>query len=179
MEVALSLTIMPAQPAWLHRVDDICRELDSLPRPWLERADIEALLRVRRRRAQQILEACSTAQVGSSSVTTPEALAAHLRRMASGTDAEYELRRREKVGQALSDLRRTWTSQPRVVVEAPVQVASQKLRDLPEGVELSPGCITVRFSSPQEALERLLALAMAIGNDLQEFQETIGPGSGD
>ncbi len=165
---------MPAQPAWIPRIEAVCRDLEQLPRPWLERADIEVMLGVRRRRAQQLLEACATGQVGSSSVTTPVALAEYLRRIASGTDAEHERNRRERVGRVLNDLRTKWTSQPRVVVEAPVRVASQKLRDLPEGVELAPGCITVRFASPGEALERLLALAMAIGNDLEEFQEVIG-----
>jgi hypothetical protein len=44
------------------------------------------------------------------------------------------------------------------------------VKDLPPGIQLSPGRITVEFQRPQEALERLLALAMAIGNDLDQFE---------
>jgi len=44
---------------------------------------------------------------------------------------------------------------------------------LPEGVELGPGCITVRFSQPQEALQKLMALAMAISQNPQAFDERV------
>jgi hypothetical protein len=37
-------------------------------------------------------------------------------------------------------------------------------------VRLEPGRITVEFEEPHEALEKLLALAMAISNDFQEFE---------
>ena len=45
------------------------------------------------------------------------------------------------------------------------RVQERDLQGLPEGVELSPGTITVRFSRPQEALEKLVALAMAIDHN--------------
>jgi len=44
---------------------------------------------------------------------------------------------------------------------------------LPEGVELAPGSITVRFRDPDEALRKLLALAMAIGQNRLAFEERV------
>jgi hypothetical protein len=37
-------------------------------------------------------------------------------------------------------------------------------------VRIEPGRITVEFEDPHAALEKLLALAMAIGNDFESFE---------
>jgi hypothetical protein len=58
-------------------------------------------------------------------------------------------------------------------VEAPIHVTRQTFAGL-EGVTVSPGCITVEFDGPQSALEKLLALAMAIGNDFETFERLAG-----
>jgi hypothetical protein len=44
---------------------------------------------------------------------------------------------------------------------------------LPEGVELSPGSILVRFSDPDDALRKLMALAMAISQNRPAFEERV------
>jgi hypothetical protein len=44
---------------------------------------------------------------------------------------------------------------------------------LPEGVELGPGSITVRFGEPQEALQKLMALAMAISHNPRAFDDRV------
>jgi hypothetical protein len=51
-----------------------------------------------------------------------------------------------------------------------VAVLGQRFEGLPEGVAVVPGQITVRFRTATEALEKLLALAMAIGNDRDRFE---------
>jgi hypothetical protein len=43
----------------------------------------------------------------------------------------------------------------------------------PEGVELAPGSITVRFREPDEALQKLMALALAIGQNRPAFEERV------
>jgi hypothetical protein len=70
----------------------------------------------------------------------------------------------------IEQLRRERIEEPQVLVEAPVGVMSQQLRNLPEGVSIGPGRITVEFSDPRQALENLLALAMAIGNEYEAFE---------
>jgi hypothetical protein len=44
---------------------------------------------------------------------------------------------------------------------------------LPAGVELAPGSITVRFREPDEALQKLMALAMAISQNRLAFNERV------
>ena len=43
-------------------------------------------------------------------------------------------------------------------VEAPSAIVNQELGNLPEGVSITPGRITVTFNTTQQALEKLLAL---------------------
>src|SRR4051794_29168516 len=102
---------MPALPGWISRIDLIIQELGALPRPFVDRATLEHLLRVGRRRAQQILAPC---------VSDRELLIAHLRAIADGVDGQYERRRRSKVARYLEQLRTERTTQPHLLVEAPV-----------------------------------------------------------
>ena len=161
---------MPDKPTWYGRLEEIIVELNGLPWPWIDRETVQSLLKVGRRRAQQILQPCVGRQIGASGVADRAELIAHLTRLAAGDDAHYERRRRQRLAQVMEGLRAAALAQPKVLVEAPVTVLNQQFADLPSGVSVSPGSITINFTTPNEALQRLLALAMAIGNDFQEFE---------
>ena len=174
---------MPARPAWYGRLDEIVAELEALPRPWVDRATLEFLLRVGPRRAQQIMAGCITERIGTSSLADREMLIEHLRALAEGDTGHYERRRRKKVAAAIESMRHEWMKEPRVLVEASATIVNQEFEDLPEGVELAPGRITVRFDEPQQALEKMLALAMAAGRDMERFEQLVrhpagGPAQG-
>ena len=161
---------MPDKPIWYGRLDSIIAELETLPCPWIDRAAVEQVLCVGRRRAQQILAPCITRRVGASGVAERSRFITHLRSLAAGETAFYEQQRRRKVARHIDELRQAWLEQPRVMVEAPAAVANQRFAQLPDGVSIGPGRITIDFPSPQGALEKLLALAMAIGNDMDQFE---------
>lgn len=161
---------MPDKPTWYGRLDQVLVELDRLPWPWIDRETLQSLLQVGPRRAQQIMRPCVTRQVGANGVADRQELIAHLKRLASGDEAHYERRRRQRLAQLLERYRQAALAEPRVLVEAPTAVLGQHLANLPEGVSLRPGTISIEFSSPDQALQRLLALAMAIGNDFSEFE---------
>ena len=131
---------------------------------------IEEVLGVGRRRAQQILAPCITDRVGSSGLGDRRQVIARLRQLAEGEDGRYERRRRRRLGAVLSKLNEEFVSRPRVLVEAPARIAARGIDELPEGILLETGRITVSFGDPREALEKLLALAMAIGNDYDWFE---------
>ncbi len=161
---------MPDKPTWYGQLDEVIAELGRLPWPWVDSKTLQALLRVGPRRAQQILRPCVTRQIGINGVAGRDELIAHLKRLAAGDDAHYERRRRQRLALVLDELRRAALAQPKVLVEAPTTVRNQEFADLPDGVSVSPGSIAITFSTPNEALQRLLALAMAIGNDFAEFE---------
>jgi hypothetical protein len=151
---------VPAKSSWCSKINDIANQLAALPRPFVDRATVEFLLGVGRRRAQQIMAPCITDRVGASGLAGRDALVVHLRRLAEGEEVYYERQRRRKVAGIVAQLQRERRERPRLLVEAPLRMVSQGLADLPEGVRLEPGRITVTFDEPRQALEKLLALAM-------------------
>jgi hypothetical protein len=161
---------MPARPAWISRINEICDGLEQLPRPFVDRSTLEVLLQVGRRRAQQILAPCVSDHVGANSLADRDAVIRRLRKIAVGEDERFEVERQRKVAGVIEKLRQERIQQPQILIEAPVRVMSQQLRNLPEGVSIAPGRLTIEFAGPQQALEKLLALAMAIGNDYEAFE---------
>ena len=164
---------MPAKPAWYGDLNYILEQLHALPRPFLDRATVEFLLGVGRRRAQQIMAPCIIEHIGTNGLADRDLLITRLRELAEGNQGYYEIRRRRKVAEVLRQLRREHVEQRQLLVEAPVQVVNQEFQDLPPGIRLEPGRVTVEFSQPQEALEKFLALAMAISNDFERFERSI------
>jgi len=160
---------------WYGRLDGVIAELSQLPWPWVDRETLQMLLQVGRRRAQQILRPCVSRQVGANGVADREELIAHLKRLAAGDEAHYEQRRRQRLALVLEGLRREALARPKVFVAAPAAVIEQEFANLPQGVSIAPGAISITFTSPNEALERLLALAMAIGNDFSQFERLAEP----
>lgn len=161
---------VPRKPGWYGKLDGIVRELERLPRPFVDRAALEVLLGVGRRRAQQILAPCVTERVGSNGLADRHALIARLRQVAAGDDGYYEQRRRQRLAGILVRLRNERLERPQLLVEAPGAVVGQDFENLPAGIGFGPGRITVDFQEPPEALEKLLALAMAISNDFACFE---------
>lgn len=113
-------------------------------------------------------------------VAGTEDVVAHLERIAAGEETYYEDRRKKQLWERLSEARREWVRQPPVLVEMSAkQVRQVDLHDfegLPEGVELSPGSIHVQFRDPVEALQKLMALAMAISRNREAFDRLVGLG---
>jgi hypothetical protein len=168
---------MPDKPLWFDRLPQAIRELEENPEPWIHRPTLEALLGVGRRRAQQLLSPLAHQRIGTSLVASRADVIAHLKRVAAGEEAWYEERRRQRLWTKLDDLRRDWISQPPVLVEvSEAQIRKVERHDfdgLPEGVELAPGSITVRFHEPDEALQKLMALAMAISRNRHAFDKRV------
>jgi uncharacterized protein YbjQ (UPF0145 family) len=164
---------MPDRPLWYTRLEAAIRELERLPYPWVDRQALETVLGIGRRRAQQILAPLVRHTIGKSGLAPRQDVIGHLRRLAAGEPAHYENRRRERFRAALERMYQEALERPRVLVEAPASITRQEFEDLPDGVRLGPGEISVRFRDKEEALQRLLALAMAIGNDPDGFERRI------
>jgi len=161
---------MPAKPKWYGRLAQIVTDLEALPLPWVTRGTVEFMLGVGPRRAQQIIAPCAVEQIGSSLVADRRLLILHLRALAGGEDAHYESERQRKLARVLDGLRRDWVERPKLLVAAPLAIVNQRINDLPDGVVLAHGRITIEFTTPVEALEKLLALAMAVGQDMAGFE---------
>ena len=144
-----------------------------MPRAFVDRATVEFLLGVSRRRAQQIMAPCIMQRLGSNGLADRDALVAHLARLANGNDGYYERQRRQKVATVLTQLRTERLQRPQLLVQAPVNVIAQDLKNLPQGVQLEPGRIIIAFDNAQQALEKLLAFVMAVSNDFDQFERQV------
>ena len=165
---------MPDKPVWWRHLPQAIDQLEALPFPWVDRATLEALLGVGRRRAQQILQPLVSHSVGKSGLALKDAVVSHLRTLAAGNAAFTERQRRERLHALLNEARAEARRHPRVLVEAPAALANQTLTDLPAGIRLLPGRIVIEgFLDPEEAKQKLLALVLAIGNDPDGFDAAI------
>src|SRR5512146_3122151 len=101
---------MPAKPRWLLRVPEMIATLSALPTPWVDRAVIERVFGLRRRRAIQLLHAFEGFQVGRTFLADRQAVLAWLRAVQSGDDYHWERRRRSRLGEHLTAARRQATA---------------------------------------------------------------------
>jgi hypothetical protein len=119
---------------------------------------------------------CITDHVGTNGLADRDRLITRLRHIAGGDDGYYEVQRRRQVASVIDRLRKERIERPQLLVKAPARIVNQEFKNLPAGLRLEPGRITVEFDSPQQALEKLLALAMAIGNDSDCFERQVAAG---
>jgi hypothetical protein len=112
---------LPDKPFWYHRLDEIIVQLETLPDPFVDRATLEALLDIGRRRAQQILQPLVRRTLGKNGLAAKEDVIAHLRHLAAGEAAFFENRRRQRLCDILDQLHAE-ARQPRVLVEAPTAI---------------------------------------------------------
>jgi hypothetical protein len=168
---------MPDKPLWLARLPHVVEELESAADQWVDRARLEALLGIGRRRAQQLLSKIPSRQVGASRIAISRDVAAYLRSMAAGEQALYDSRRRKHLWEHLGQERERWMDQPPVLVEVQKEtlrrITHHDLTGLPEGVALTPGAIHLSFTTPEEALEQLVALAVAISRNREAFDHLV------
>jgi hypothetical protein len=161
---------MPDKPIWFSRLDEAIAQIQALPHPWVDRPTLEFVLGVGRRRAQQILQPLVRHTVGRSGLAPRDEVIEYLRQLAAGEAAVYEKRRRERLSSILGRLEQ----QPRVLVEAPTAIVNQALDNLPPGIRLEPGRILIEgFQTSEEAMRKMLALVMAMGNDPLGFDARI------
>jgi hypothetical protein len=116
---------------------------------------------------------CIVDHVGTNGLADRDALISRLRSVAKGDDGFYEIERRRKVARVIDDLRQDRLRKPQLLVALPSTIVNQELENLPKGVRLEPGRIVVEFAVPEQGLEKLLALAMAISNDLDYFERCV------
>jgi hypothetical protein len=165
---------MPAKALWLLQIPEIVALLETFDVPVVDRAIIERLFGLRRRRAIELLHRFGGYQAGRTFLVDRRLLIEHLRRLADGEELQRETRRRERLGQTVDQLRRR---QAATCVKVTVQpdVFSRKMADLFPGVALEAGHLHIAFSGTEDLLRKLFELSQAASNDFDRFRAAAEP----
>ncbi len=160
---------MPAKPEWLLRLPEIRAELEHLDVPVVDRAGVERIFGLKRRRAIELLHQFGGYQAGRTFLLDRTQLLEALLSLESQEDYVVEKRRRERLGDVVEASREHLISM-RVRIPVRATAARASLDRLAPGVLLLPGILTIEFRHPIELLEKLYGLAQAIGHDFERFE---------
>jgi hypothetical protein len=161
---------VPDQPSWIERVPEILATLESSGAlPFLDRPAVEVLFGLRRRQAIELLHRVGGYQVGKTFLAPREAVVHFLRDPQRWSASAAERGRFERVRSVLGAARQE-LDRRRIAIPARAEILRLELSGLPAGIRLEPGKLTVDFGTPAELLEKLFALAQAVGNDYETFE---------
>ncbi len=142
-------------------------QIRHLPSPVVDRATVEKLFNIRRRRANQILTQMGGYEIGRTALVERGRFLAGLESIAAGEDFQYEERRRTTVLEKLDEARRiVRAKRVRIAVSPAAQVPTP---ELPPGVSLYPGELRIAFDTPETLLTRLFELSQAMAHDFEQF----------
>ena len=165
---------MPAKALWLLQIPEIVSLLETFDVPVVDRAIIERLFGLRRRRAIELLHRFGGFQAGRTYLVDRRLLIEHLRRLAEGEEFQRESRRKERLDDAVDQLRRQQTA-ARVKISVRPGGVSRKLADLLPGVALEAGHLHIAFSGTEDLLGKLFELSQAANNDFDRFRAAAEP----
>lgn len=165
---------MPAAPLWIHRLPDALPALASLPQEWIDRRTLEELLGVGKWTAWRILRQCGAEEgPGGTLVCRREILVERLRAALEDGRFAPELARRERVERYLDGMLQYASRRHKEIARhtAAEALVSSRFGNLPEGVDLQPGELRVRFRGSADFLEKFGAVVFALHNDWERISE--------
>jgi hypothetical protein len=154
---------LPAQPAWLLQLPAIRAAISALDLPVLDRAALEEVFGVRRRRAIELLHRFGGYQAGKTFLIERTSLLRQLEALEAGGDFRHEQSRRRRFVEDLECAKAALRAKA-VPIAAP-----RAAPELP-GVHLRPGELRIEFRGTEDLLRQLLELAMTIQSDYGRFQ---------
>jgi hypothetical protein len=160
---------------WFLRLPQILEELNRLDNPVLDRALVERLFGVRRRQAITLMHQFHGYQTGKVSLLDRLQLIRTLEQLRDQDDFGRERARKRRLVDSLDELRQLRSSQ-RVAIPLPLAVNASLSAALPPGVDLRPGLLAVRFTTPEDLLGTLFLLAQNIAADFEHFRQISSAG---
>jgi hypothetical protein len=150
---------MPDQPSYIHRLRAILAEARSpKPIPFFRRRDMEALFGLQKRQAVNLMHRIGAVRVSRELAVVQRDLVGWLERRIAEPSAVIEQQRYETVIGRIVELKAETAARSVKIVlpEGPSSV------DLPAGVSLTPGRLTISFENGPQLLEKLFLLARVL-----------------
>ena len=162
---------MPAKAPWLLTISAILEHLEAFESPVLDRASMERLFGLRRRRAIELMHSFGGYQAGRTFLIDRRQLIERLRGLAEGQEFQAEVRRKERLAEKIDLLRRQHAGASVRIAVAP-DAWNRRMEGLAPGIELQPGHLHVQFVGAEDLLTKLFELSQAASNDFDRFRET-------
>ena len=163
---------MPAQPAWFHRLDAILETLLEMESSHLDRRAVEALFRVRERRARQLMAGLPGLQAGNAAAVSRQALIERLEGVASSGPFQWEVNRRARVTEDLERARQLLAGR-HVRIPAAPDVQERRMDGLSGDIVLRPGELRIEFFGAEDLAAKLFELSQAMANDWSVFSRVV------
>ena len=150
---------MPDNPTYIHKLEGILAEARApKPIPFFRRRDIEALFGLRKRQAVNLMHRIGAVRVSRELAVEQRGLVRWLEQRISDPAVAVEQRRHAAVIGRIVELKAE-TAARAIKIVLPDRASSL---DLPDGVSLQPGLLTLSFDNEQQLLERLFLLARVL-----------------
>lgn len=155
---------MPEQPSYIHKLEGILAEARKpKPIPFFRRRDIEALFGLRKRQAVNLMHRIGAVRVSRELAVEQRDLVRWLEHILEHPSVTAEWRRHQRVIGRIIDLKaETAARAVKIVLPDP-----EPSVELPDGVSLRPGLLTVSFETDHQLLERLFLLARVLATQPQ------------
>ena len=156
---------MPRRPQWFLQVPQALAALKEFPAPVVDRTGLQGLLGVGRRDAVRLMHRLGGYRCGGALLIGKEDLLRALEAISNGDTWQWEIRRREKVAERLSEIRQEWAGRQIVIPRAH--------EGLPDTIRLAPHRLEVRFDDALDLLGQLLRLTQAMSSDYANFERLL------
>jgi len=152
---------VPEQPSYIHKLEGILAEARKpKPIPFFRRRDIESLFGLRKRQTVNLMHRIGAVRVSRELAVEQRDLVRWLEQMVEDPSVAAEWRRHQRVIGRIIDLKaETAARAVKIVLPDP-----ERSVELPDGVSLRPGLLTISFNSEQQLLERLFLLARVLAS---------------
>ena len=165
---------MPDNPSYIHKLAGILAEARSpKPIPFFRRRDIEALFGLKKRQAVNLMHRIGAIRVSRELAVDKRDLVRWLEQMLSDPSVVAEWRRHNRVVDRIIELKaETAARAVKIVLPDP-----KPSMELPDGVSLQPGMLTISFENDRQLLERLFLLARVLATQPQVLSSLSLPDS--
>lgn len=155
---------MPDNPSYIHKLAGILAVARTpKPIPFFRRRDIEALFGLKKRQAVNLMHRIGAIRVSRELAVDKRDLIRWLEQRMEDPSVAAEWRRHDRVVDRIVELKAETAARAiKIVLPDPKPSV-----ELPEGVSLQSGLLTVSFENEQELLERLFLLARVLATQPQ------------
>jgi hypothetical protein len=150
---------MPDHPSYIQKLAEILAEARApKPIPFFRRRDIEALFGLKKRQAVNLMHRIGAIRVSRELAVEKRDLLRWLEQMIEDPSVAIEQHRHERVIDRIVELKaETAARAVKIVLPDPKPSV-----ELPDGVSLQPGLLTISFESDEQLLQRLFLFARVL-----------------